>query len=321
MAQALSTALRSRCQSLIRDAGAWVPGEPRPPQPIGLLGGGLSNLSVLLGGEHGRYVLRIPQGPPGPFVNRHRELHLQRRAAAAGLAPAVLFGDADTGVMITPFVAMDAPEAPPEADSKRPTGALNSGSLNDVAALLRAIHSLTLADDDPEDGVNITDRDAPPLCSALCLETWEAHAGPQTPLEALSKRESEALTQSLSRIREEAGDTGICHNDLLRANRIMTRTGLMAIDWEYAGCGDPFFDLANVASELARADALALLRAYLGRRESISEAHRFHDQCRIQAAIAVCWHAASGPLSAQRLAMTRLRHLLAAVAGPGTVDE
>ncbi len=36
-----------------------------------------------------------------------------------------------------------------------------------------------------------------------------------------------------------------CHNDLLNANFIDDGTRIWIIDWEYAGMGDPFFDLGN----------------------------------------------------------------------------
>ena len=36
-----------------------------------------------------------------------------------------------------------------------------------------------------------------------------------------------------------------CHNDLLTANFLDDGTRLRILDWEYAGMGDRFFDLAN----------------------------------------------------------------------------
>ena len=36
-----------------------------------------------------------------------------------------------------------------------------------------------------------------------------------------------------------------CHNDLLNANFIDDGTRIRIVDWEYAGMGDPFFDLGN----------------------------------------------------------------------------
>ena len=38
-----------------------------------------------------------------------------------------------------------------------------------------------------------------------------------------------------------------CHNDLLTANFIDDGTRIRIVDWEYAGMGDVFFDLANFA--------------------------------------------------------------------------
>jgi thiamine kinase-like enzyme len=58
-----------------------------------------------------------------------------------------------------------------------------------------------------------------------------------------------------------------CHNDLLNANFIDDGTRIRIVDWEYAGMGDPFFDLGNFSvnhSLTADEDAL-LLAAYDGR--------------------------------------------------------
>jgi thiamine kinase-like enzyme len=57
-----------------------------------------------------------------------------------------------------------------------------------------------------------------------------------------------------------------CHNDLLNANFIDDGERIRIVDWEYAGMGDPFFDLGNfsINNELtAEADA-SLLEAYDG---------------------------------------------------------
>ena len=39
-----------------------------------------------------------------------------------------------------------------------------------------------------------------------------------------------------------------CHNDLLNANFIDDGVRIRIVDWEYAGMGDPFFDLGNFRS-------------------------------------------------------------------------
>lgn len=56
------------------------------------------------------------------------------------------------------------------------------------------------------------------------------------------------------------------HNDLLAANFLRSPDGVVIVDWEYAGMGDPFFDLGNFAvnNELGDEDAARLLEAYFG---------------------------------------------------------
>ncbi|MET1231460.1 MAG: phosphotransferase [Candidatus Limnocylindrales bacterium] len=57
-----------------------------------------------------------------------------------------------------------------------------------------------------------------------------------------------------------------CHNDLLNANFIDDGERIRIVDWEYAGMGDPFFDLGNFSVNHgldADEDAL-LLEAYEG---------------------------------------------------------
>jgi thiamine kinase-like enzyme len=57
-----------------------------------------------------------------------------------------------------------------------------------------------------------------------------------------------------------------CHNDLLNANFLDDGTSVRIVDWEYAGMGDPFFDLANfsINHELDPAGRASLLEAYAG---------------------------------------------------------
>ena len=57
-----------------------------------------------------------------------------------------------------------------------------------------------------------------------------------------------------------------CHNDLLNANFIDDGARIRIVDWEYAGMGDPFFDLGNfsVNHRLSPAEDELLLAAYEG---------------------------------------------------------
>jgi thiamine kinase-like enzyme len=56
-----------------------------------------------------------------------------------------------------------------------------------------------------------------------------------------------------------------CHNDLLNAN-FLDDGAIRIVDWEYAGMGDRFFDLANfsVNHEFGVEDDRRLVAAYFG---------------------------------------------------------
>ena len=60
--------------------------------------------------------------------------------------------------------------------------------------------------------------------------------------------------------------SGPCHNDLLNANFIDDGSRIRIVDWEYAGMGDPFFDLGNfsINHELTPQEDEILLAAYDG---------------------------------------------------------
>jgi thiamine kinase-like enzyme len=55
-----------------------------------------------------------------------------------------------------------------------------------------------------------------------------------------------------------------CHNDLLPANLLLTEQQLFIVDWEYAGNGNPMFDLANLTANLELERADQILELYFG---------------------------------------------------------
>jgi thiamine kinase-like enzyme len=77
------------------------------------------------------------------------------------------------------------------------------------------------------------------------------------------------------------------HNDLLTSNFLNDGERLVIVDWEYAGMGDPFFDLGNFAvnNELGEAEEDRLLEAYFGepatpRRKAALQLFRFMSDFR-----------------------------------------
>jgi thiamine kinase-like enzyme len=58
-----------------------------------------------------------------------------------------------------------------------------------------------------------------------------------------------------------------CHNDLLNANFLSTPERIVIVDYEYAGMGDPFFDLGNLSinNSISEDAQAVLLEQYFGR--------------------------------------------------------
>ena len=80
-----------------------------------------------------------------------------------------------------------------------------------------------------------------------------------------------ALAQSIARRIELALITNPlemrpCHNDFLPGNLIDDGVRMRIVDWEYAGMGDPFFDLGNfsINNDLSEDEDFAFLAAYDG---------------------------------------------------------
>ena len=77
----------------------------------------------------------------------------------------------------------------------------------------------------------------------------------------------ERAHEASEKIRAERGSQPLvpCHNDLLNAN-FLDDGEIRIVDWEYAGMGDRFFDLANfsINHEFGVDEDRALLSAYFG---------------------------------------------------------
>ncbi len=72
-------------------------------------------------------------------------------------------------------------------------------------------------------------------------------------------------------------DPVLCHNDLLAGNLLVDRDTLQIVDWEYAGIGDRWFDLGNLAvnNGLGPDEEERLLTAYFGSAPTTAGARRW----------------------------------------------
>ena len=207
------------------------------------LGGGITNHTFKVVVDDEAFVLRIGGKDTELLgIDRRDEHEASLAAARAGIAPEVVRFLEPEGYLVTRFVA--GRPIPPE-ELRRPE------NLERAARLLRTIH----------EGEEIRAR----FDSFRVVEAYRAEAARHGVEPPPAYTEAEELAGVIEATR--AGATVCpCHNDLLNANFIDDGERLWLVDWEYAGMGDRFFDLANFAvnHELGPVEDGLFLRAYFG---------------------------------------------------------
>ncbi len=208
-----------------------------------VLGGGITNHNFRVEVDGDRFVLRVAGKDTDLLgIDRHVELAATEAAAAAGIGPEVVAFVEPEGWLVTRF--LDG-AIPPLERMREPQ------MLGRVAAALRAFH----------DGPAIPGT----FDSFRVVEAYRATAlerGGRVP------SDFEWAHELAGRIEERrSADAPVpCHNDLLNANFLDDGERLSIVDWEYAGMGDLFFDLANfsVNHGLDEQARTTLLEAYFG---------------------------------------------------------
>jgi thiamine kinase-like enzyme len=207
------------------------------------LGGGITNRNFKVSVEGQVFVVRIGGKDTELLgIDRDVEHAASRMAASLGVGPEVVRFVEPEGWLVTRFVE-GSPIEPEEM--RRPE------RIGPVAAALRRFHEAP-AIPGRFDSFRVVET---------YRDTAEAH-GVRIP------DRYERAKQTAELIRDRRGEQPLvpCHNDLLNANFIADGSGIRIVDWEYAGMGDRFFDLANFAvnHELDPAGEEALLEAYFG---------------------------------------------------------
>jgi thiamine kinase-like enzyme len=214
---------------------------------LAVLSGGITNRNFLVAvaGSADRFVIRLAGNDTHLLgISREVELAATTAAAGVGVGPEVVAFIRPEGWLVTRFI--DGSPLP-EAEARR------SDNLARVADALRRFH----------EGPAIPGLFIPlrivEVYRALALERGVRMPPEYDLAHAIGRRIELALIPAPFELRP-------CHNDLLNANFIDDGQRLRIVDWEYAGMGDPFFDLANfsVNHELATADDEVLLAAYDG---------------------------------------------------------
>jgi thiamine kinase-like enzyme len=207
------------------------------------LGGGITNhnFKVTVDGE--AFALRIGGKDTELLgIDRDAEHAAARVAAASEVGPDVVAFVEPEGYLVTRFI--DGRPIPVE-DMRRPE------TIRRVAPVLRRIH------------------EGPPIPASfdsfrvveVYRDTAAAH-GVEIPA---AYDRAKAVAHEIERARSGTAAQP-CHNDLLNANFLEEDGEIRIVDWEYAGMGDPFFDLANfsINHEFGADENDALLAAYFG---------------------------------------------------------
>ena len=210
-----------------------------PPAP---LEGGITNRNyrVTLGGEE--YVVRRPGKDTDLLgIDRGGERLANATAAGLGIAPAVAASRDDC--LVTRFVAC-TPVTASEISERA----------GEIASALRAFHG---------SGVLLP-------TSFWVSDLLGEYASVVTGLGRSLPRGFSRAVLAAARIETAMPRARACpcHNDLLAGNIINACDDgrIMLVDWEYAGMGDPRFDLGNLAvnNDFDAEAELRLLEAYHG---------------------------------------------------------
>jgi thiamine kinase-like enzyme len=211
------------------------------------LSGGITNRNYLVtvAGRRERYVIRLA-GNDTHLLGISREVEHAATVAAAGVGvgPEVVAFIRPEGYLVTRFI-----EGSPVSEAQ----VRERETLTRVADSLRRIHQ-----GPPIPGLFI------PLRIVEAYRALAMARGVRIPVEyelaaAIGRRIELACLADPVELRP-------CHNDLLNANFIDDGARIRIVDWEYAGMGDPAFDLANfsVNHDLTAEEDGALLEAYAG---------------------------------------------------------
>jgi thiamine kinase-like enzyme len=210
---------------------------------VEVLGGGITNhnFRVEVGGE--AYVLRIGGRDTELLgIDRSVEHEAALAAAAVGIGPEVVTFVEPEGYLVTRYI---------EGEIVPPERIREPDAIRRVANALRAVHR----------GPSLPAR----FISFRVVEDYRtvafAHGAEVPPSYAWARQVARRVERARGAFPERP-----CHNDLLNANLIDDGNRIRIVDWEYAGMGDVFFDLANfsVNNGLDREQRQGLLEAYLG---------------------------------------------------------
>jgi thiamine kinase-like enzyme len=217
------------------------------------LEGGITNLNYRVDTGGKSYHLRIAgENTEMLGINREYEYRAHLIAGELRIAPEVIYFIEPEGYLVTRFI--DGKHVPPE-ELRTPENILR------ISETLHNIHALPTIPGTFSAFQVVRDY-------AAIAERYKV-AFPQNFKWLLSQMTNAEQVLNPQRFFQRP-----CHNDLLNGNFLFADR-LYVLDWEYAGMGDIFFDLANFSNnhELSEADNQVLLNCYFAKVKSQDVAH------------------------------------------------
>jgi thiamine kinase-like enzyme len=219
---------------------------------VTLITTGITNRNFLIDVGDEAFVLRLAGKDTELLgIDREAECEAGRAAAAAGVGPEVYAWLPHHSCLITRFVAgAHIPQAELQEEAV----------LTSLVGSIRAFHA------------------CPPISSEFpvfrIVENYNRLAAERGVSVPEAYRDAHAIAERVESSFADAPVTAVtCHNDLLNANFLQDDDHVWIVDYEYAGMGDPFFDLGNLSiNNGLEPDAIeTLLRLYFG---SVRDVHR-----------------------------------------------
>ena len=247
MVTALPGNIRLKLEQTLAQWRQWNVDSPLPHAPtvVSRLSAGLSNFSLLVAADR-QFVVRIDGIKPSTHgLNRQGEWRSLSAAHRAGLAPRPCYFNPELGSLVCDYLT---------PDEQQPV------DVKDIAKLLRGIHQLPAR----HHRLDLAER-------ILSYEKRLAHRHPARTTELAAY--GQEVSKLLGIISTAQQPRALCHNDLLRANRLYSGGQLYALDWEYSAMGSPWYDLAVVVAgdNLGPIATHSLLEAYSGRQPTAVE--------------------------------------------------
>lgn len=192
--------------------------------------GGLTNVVHRVDLPEGALIVRIPGKGTEAYIDRAVELHNARAAARAGVSAEVIWGDADSGVMISRCVE-NIVTMTPDLFLER------EGSARRAALAFRQLH---------QSGERFEFRFE---LFSMIDEYLKVLSGKESDLPDGYHEIVEAAQPVKAILSENESALAPCHCDPLCENFLDDGTRMWIVDWEYSGMNDPMWDLGDLSVE------------------------------------------------------------------------